>query len=119
MSGPSSLKGKDNFTVMIMLLSMVVPGHFIFLCALAYFQDGGGSSVLDSLQFSGLYFTAAFVQVGGLLAFAEFLVAWLWTRGTDPDSAAIPYLTSLGDLLGGILLSGAFYTNEYVLSLNS
>ena len=28
--------------------------------------------------------------------------------GTDPDSAAIPYLTALGDLLGGGLLATAF-----------
>ena len=37
------------------------------------------------------------------------LVHWLWSRGIDPDNAAIPYLTSLGDLLGGALLAAAFH----------
>ena len=36
------------------------------------------------------------------------MVPFLWGRGTDPDSAAIPYLTALGDLLGGGLLAVAF-----------
>jgi solute carrier family 41 len=40
---------------------------------------------------------------------ASVLVHWLWSKGIDPDNAAIPYLTSLGDLLGGALLAGAFH----------
>ena len=116
--GVSAVKGKDNSMVMILLLAMVVPGHFIFLHALNYFQEKDGSVVLNSMHFAGLYFIAAFIQVGSLLVFAEYLVKWLWLRGTDPDSAAIPYLTSLGDLFGGILLAGAFYINDYIFTSN-
>ena len=43
-----------------------------------------------------------------LLHICRILVPFLWARGTDPDSAAIPYLTALGDLLGGGLLAVAF-----------
>ena len=43
-----------------------------------------------------------------LLHICRILVPFLWGRGTDPDSAAIPYLTALGDLLGGGLLALAF-----------
>lgn len=32
----------------------------------------------------------------------------MWKRGTDPDNAAIPYLTAIGDLVGTSLLAGAF-----------
>ena len=47
-------------------------------------------------------------QVCLLLHVCRLLVPFLWSRGTDPDSAAIPYLTALGDLLGGGLLALAF-----------
>jgi solute carrier family 41 len=36
------------------------------------------------------------------------MVFWMWGRGTDPDNSAIPYLTALGDLLGGAFLGLAF-----------
>jgi Divalent cation transporter len=32
----------------------------------------------------------------------------MWRFKIDPDTAAIPYLTSLGDLIGSSLLFGAF-----------
>jgi solute carrier family 41 len=47
-----------------------------------------------------------------LLHICRLLVPCLWGRGTDPDSAAIPYLTALGDLLGGALLAAAFLLNR-------
>ena len=32
----------------------------------------------------------------------------MWIKHTDPDNSAIPYLTALGDLLGGGLLAITF-----------
>ena len=32
----------------------------------------------------------------------------MWKWSVDPDNSAIPYLTALGDLLGGGLLALAF-----------
>ena len=49
------------------------------------------------------------IQVGLLLHIASVLVYKLWKRGIDPDNAAIPYLTALGDLFGGALLAIVFF----------
>lgn len=43
-----------------------------------------------------------------LLYIAEVLVKTLWLHRTDPDDAAIPYLTAMGDLIGTALLALAF-----------
>ena len=57
------------------------------------------------------------VQVGLLLHVASLMVHSMWGRGVDPDNSAIPYLTALGDLLGGALLAGVFYTVDLVDSI--
>ena len=41
-------------------------------------------------------------------SFCDRMVFCMWKRGTDPDNASIPYLTALGDLLGGALLAFTF-----------
>ena len=51
-------------------------------------------------------------QVGLLLHVASVLVYSMWERREDPDNSAIPYLTALGDLLGGILLASVFHLLE-------
>jgi len=32
----------------------------------------------------------------------------MWSRGVNPDNSAIPYLTAMGDLLGGAFLAAVF-----------
>ncbi|CAB4042896.1 Solute carrier family 41 member 1, partial [Paramuricea clavata] len=44
-----------------------------------------------------------------LLLTADWLVHFIWKRGSDPDNVAIPYLTALGDLLGTGFLAVAFH----------
>ena len=61
-----------------------------------------------------LYLLAALIQVGILLYVSRPLVLWLWSTGIDPDSSSIPYLTSSGDLLGGIVLSAAFHIDDFL-----
>jgi len=39
---------------------------------------------------------------------AQWLVAFVWQQHQDPDNVCIPYLTSLGDLLGIALLTCVF-----------
>ena len=39
---------------------------------------------------------------------AHWLIHYMWKCSVDPDNSAIPYLTALGDLLGGGLLALAF-----------
>lgn len=48
-------------------------------------------------------------QVILLLYIAQLMVVWMWTKGMDPDSSAIPYLTAAGDLIGTALLGIAFH----------
>ena len=43
-----------------------------------------------------------------LLYLCQILVYWMWSKGTDPDNAAIPYLTAVGDLLGTAFLAVSF-----------
>jgi solute carrier family 41 len=35
------------------------------------------------------------LQVVLLLYMCQVLIYWMWSRGTDPDNAAIPYLTAV------------------------
>jgi len=51
-----------------------------------------------------------------LLHTAHWLIHFMWKRSIDPDNSAIPYLTSLGDLLGGGLLALAFELLEIIKS---
>lgn len=48
------------------------------------------------------------LQVSILLWTCRWLTYSMWGMGVDPDNSAIPYLTALGDLLGGSLLAAAF-----------
>merc|ERR1712130_454138 len=70
--------------------------------------------VLLSLLFLILYLVAAVIQVAVLLYLCQILVYWMWKRGVDPDNAAIPYLTAIGDLLGTSLLAMAFLALEEI-----
>ena len=65
-----------------------------------------------------------------MLYLCNVLVYWMWSRGTDPDNAAIPYLTAvhcsslyssprldtfqIGDLIGTSLLAVAFIALESI-----
>lgn len=48
------------------------------------------------------------LQVMLLLYLAYIVIHFMWKRKKDPDNAAIPYLTALGDLLGSVFLGLAF-----------
>ena len=68
-----------------------MPGHIIFVAAICFFETFGFPTVL----FFGLYLAAAVSQVAVLLYLSHVLVYLMWSRGTDPDNAAIPYLTAV------------------------
>merc|ERR1719350_2755597 len=90
------------------LLSLLFPGHtiFVFVIFAVEIKD------LPSPAFLIFYLIAAVIQVAVLLYMCQLLVYWMWSRGIDPDNAAIPYLTAIGDLLGTSLLALAFLTLE-------
>lgn len=83
------------------LMSFVIPGHLIFTLAIVLMQAG---HINHSLLFITLYLCAALIQVWILLHTAKWMIILMWKKSVDPDSSAIPYLTALGDLLGGGLL---------------
>lgn len=85
---------------------LLIPGQLIFVAVIDQVEGAG-----DAYRgpFVGLYLVAAIVQVFLLLHLARVLVYALWMRGVDPDNAAIPFLTALGDLLGSGLLAVVFY----------
>ncbi|KAH1029761.1 solute carrier family 41 member 1 isoform X2 [Dendroctonus ponderosae] len=87
------------------LMTMVIPGHVIFIYTIDYIKDGDTS--LSSV-FVVVYLLAAIMQVATLLYVAYIMIHWMWKKKIDPDNSAIPYLTSAGDLLGITLLAIAF-----------
>ncbi|XP_055018620.1 solute carrier family 41 member 1-like, partial [Boleophthalmus pectinirostris] len=87
------------------LLLLVAPGHMLFLYTI-YLLQGGHTAL--TLTFISSYLSAALLQVVILLYVASVMVRWLWRRGLDPDNFCIPYLTSLGDLLGTGFLALTF-----------
>ena len=107
---------------------LVIPGHLLFSFTISLLEAG---HTVPTFLFVVTYLAAALLQVSKHCTFEQFiiksislhfnvfqvclllhicriLVPFLWGRGTDPDSAAIPYLTALGDLLGGGLLAVTF-----------
>ncbi|PSN55408.1 Solute carrier family 41 member 1 [Blattella germanica] len=81
-------------------------GHLIFIYSIKYMKAGHTSF---TILFVIVYIIAALVQVAALLYIAYIMIHWMWKRKIDPDNSAIPYLTSLGDLLGISLLAIAFH----------
>uniref|UniRef100_A0A8C5MK17 Solute carrier family 41 member n=1 Tax=Leptobrachium leishanense TaxID=445787 RepID=A0A8C5MK17_9ANUR len=88
------------------LLSLVIPGHLIFLYTI-YLMKSGHTSLTPI--FIAAYLLAAMLQVFALLSIADWMVHHIWRKGKDPDSFSIPYLTALGDLLGTALLAVGFH----------
>ncbi|TMS37716.1 hypothetical protein L596_004596 [Steinernema carpocapsae] len=86
------------------LLFLVVPGHMTFNWLIRVLHPG---EALSSPLFTSLYLAAALTQVTVILYICQWLVAAMWKYRIDPDNAAIPYLTALGDLLGTTLLTAA------------
>ena len=92
------------------LLVLVLPGHLLFVHAISYLEAGHTAPTPTFLLF---YLLAAWLQVAVLLYVCRVMVYSMWRSGMDPDNSAIPYLTALGDLLGGALLGLAFQSLDW------
>ncbi|KAM4678188.1 solute carrier family 41 member 2 isoform 1-T2 [Discoglossus pictus] len=97
--------GVNNKSAQV-LISLVIPGHLIFLYTI-YLMKSGHTSLTPI--FITVYLLAALLQVFALLWIADWMVHHIWRKGKDPDSFSIPYLTALGDLLGTALLALSFH----------
>ena len=115
----------ESKSICLLLWLLVVPGHLVFNLFIYIFTSENKVDVTEPVNpslnsnetevlFLFLYLIAALIQVGILLYASQPLVMWLWRKGIDPDSSSIPYLTSSGDLLGGIVLSAAFHLNDFL-----
>ena len=115
----------ESGSICLLLWLLVVPGHLVFNLFIYIFTTENKVDVTETVDpslksnetevlFLFLYLIAALIQVGILLYASQPLVMWLWRRGIDPDSSSIPYLTSTGDLLGGIVSSAAFHLNDFL-----
>lgn len=88
------------------LMLLVIPSHTVFMFTIQYMRSG---HVAITPRFGVLFLLATVIQVAALLYIANGLVPWLWKRGHDPDNFSIPFLTAVGDLLGGALLALTFH----------
>lgn len=88
------------------LIAISIPGQFIFVYAADFISNDLHSKA--GLEFVLTYVSVSVFQVMLLLYVAHLLVHYMWSRGHDPDNAAIPCLTALGDLSGTGLLLVAF-----------
>jgi len=110
--GYSSCGGTNNIhnaSIARVLLLILFPGHIIFVIAICFLENLGTPTPL----FFIFYLLAALSQVAVLLYLCQILVYWMWSKGTDPDNAAIPYLTAIGDLLGTAFLALSFLVLNY------
>jgi len=92
------------------LLALLFPGHVLFIFIIFTVKI----TSIPSFLFVFFYLIAALIQVSFLLYICHVMVYWMWSRGTDPDNAAIPYLTAIGDLVGTTLLAVAFLTLQEI-----
>ncbi|VDK19578.1 unnamed protein product [Anisakis simplex] len=97
------LSSENDSVAARILLLMSIPCHLIFVTAIMLIAN-----IAFSPLFIGLYLVAAVAQVVILLFLCQYLIRCMWRYGIDPDSSAIPLLTSTGDLLGTALLLVAF-----------
>jgi solute carrier family 41 len=103
----SALRGEGGQARTARILALLtLPGSTCFASLIVGVKSGW--SAWPSPIFILVYVAAALFQVIVLLMIAHLLVSWLWSRGYDPDNAAIPYVTSLGDVVGTASLTAAF-----------
>ncbi|XP_030369238.1 solute carrier family 41 member 1-like [Scaptodrosophila lebanonensis] len=88
------------------LLIVSVPGNIVLICSADYLYK---SIISVTAIFVGSYVLTSLIQLLILLWVAHSMVHLMWKYKIDPDSAAIPYLTALGDSLGSGLLLCMFY----------
>ena len=86
-------------------MMLIIPGHLLFAFTISFFNLGHTTVTPVFVVF---YIFAAVLQIWILLHTAQWMVHLMWKCSVDPDNSAIPYLTALGDLLGGGLLALAF-----------
>ena len=91
-----------HFKVSRLLIAIVVPGQvcFYLLCTTLNSTRYG-----VSFNFLLMYLAGSQLQVIVLLYLAYVLTFVLWRNRIDPDNCTIPYLTSISDVLGAVIIT--------------
>ncbi|CAJ0604379.1 unnamed protein product [Cylicocyclus nassatus] len=92
------------------LMGISIPGNLIFINTIFMFDCG----FANTIPFTATFLLVSLFQIMLLLYLCQLLVRVMWRLRIDPDSSAIPLLTAVGDLLGGIFLIGCFWTASNV-----
>ncbi|XP_041565050.1 solute carrier family 41 member 1-like [Drosophila elegans] len=88
------------------LIAISVPGNVVLVILADYLRV---AQVSVKWVFVVAFVVTSLLQLLILLWLAHALVHLLWRRKIDPDTAAIPYLTAVGDALGTGLLAVMFH----------
>mmetsp|Transcript_105307 Transcript_105307/g.339677 ORF Transcript_105307/g.339677 Transcript_105307/m.339677 type:complete len:203 (-) Transcript_105307:309-917(-) len=94
------------------LIGLAVPGALCFVFLIVAVRSGG--TAVPEPIFLVVYIAAVLLQVCTLFVAAHGITNSLWRRRVNPDNAAIPYVTSLGDLVGTACLTAAFWVLQLV-----
>ncbi|XP_016982140.1 solute carrier family 41 member 1 [Drosophila rhopaloa] len=100
------LRGTVYSRVARILIAISVPGNVVLVILADYLYM---SYVSVKWVFVVAFAVTSLLQLLVLLWLAHALVHLLWRRKIDPDTAAIPYLTAVGDALGTGLLAVLFH----------
>jgi len=93
------------------LIVLAIPGAMLIVCLIVAIKSGGQH--LPEPAFLVYYVCATVAQVCCLLVFAHGLVGNLWIGNVNPDNAAIPYVTSIGDVVGTTCLALVFVVSSF------
>jgi len=93
---------REGYRSTRLLIYIVIPGQifFYFTCVLL-----NGDKKGPSIYFLILYLAGSQILVIVLLYLAYVLTYWMWRYGVDPDSCTIPYLTSMSDAIGSVIIT--------------
>lgn len=67
-----------------------------------------------TVGFAFIYTMIFAVVTLAMLQLSKFMTNWFWTHGMDPDDHTLPYLSSIGDILGTLCLVIAFWCIQFV-----
>lgn len=103
--------GTPYVKVARILILLSIPGQLLFIHVSDFIHQ---SRITIGVPFVMTYIVCSTTLLIILLLLAHTIVLALWRFKTDPDSASIPYLTAISDLVGSSFLLGGFVFLAYI-----
>lgn len=104
-------ENEDHARTQVSLFWINLPLQSIFLVAV-HFVGLGHTSVTP--MFTVAYLSVSILLLIIILKMGRAMCSWLWAHGMDPDDHALPYLTSICDVLGTIMIVMTFFILFYL-----